>query len=273
MVWVVLVDFENELDLLMSNAISRPQEKANNNHPEGDAQKSFDQTLDFVSLIVHDLQGPIASMKTLTKFLVSGKYNPENDMHAALVRSSKNALERTEAIIQDLLDSANQGNFAMRLNLEQCDLREILKNSVDALNGSAYDYGVSLNLDFPRKPAMAEIDRYYLARVIDNLIFNALKHSARGNSVFINVGKNESEYVVSINDQGAGFDEVDKENIFDKYNQVSLRNKGKYRGIGLGLYFCKMAVSAMGGRIWAESNSGAGASFKIAFKAKESDLV
>jgi len=250
-----------------NNNTESPSQSLIVNNNKGNHAK-FDENLEFVSLIVHDLQGPIASMKTLTKFLISGKYNPENDMHAALVRSSKNALERTEAIIQDLLDSANQGNFAIRLNLELYDLREILKDSVDALGGSAFDYGVSLNLDIPKNPAMAKIDRYYLVRAVDNLIFNALKHSSRGKSVFIKVERNNSEYVVSITDQGSGLDEVDKETIFDKYNQVSLRKYGKYRGIGLGLYFCKLAISAMDGRIWAESNNEAGAVFKIALRAE-----
>jgi K+-sensing histidine kinase KdpD len=234
-------------------------------------QAKFDENLEFISLIVHDLQAPIASMKTLTKFLISGKYNPENDLHAALVRSSKNALERAEAIIQDLLDSANQAYFAIRLDLNLIDLRDVLKDSVNALSGSAFDHGVSLNLDLPKKPAIAKTDRYYLARVVDNLIYNALKHSSRGQSIFLKLESYNSEYIASITDQGPGLDEVDKEIIFDKYNQVSLRKNGKYRGIGLGLYFCKMAVSAMGGRIWAESNKGAGAIFKIALKAEESD--
>jgi K+-sensing histidine kinase KdpD len=255
----------------MNNAISHHKEKANNNHLNNDAIKLFDQTLEFVSLIVHDLQGPIASMKTLTKFLMSGKYNPENDTHAALVRSCKNALERTESIIQDLLDSADQGDFALRLNNDLCDLRDIVKNSADALAGSAYDYAVSLRLDLPKKPAIVKIDRYYLARVIDNLIFNALKHSPRGKSVFIKLVSHNSEYVISITDQGSGLNEDDKDVIFDKYSQGSLRKNGKYRGVGLGLYFCKLAICAMGGRIWVETNSGEGASFKIALKAEESD--
>lgn len=236
-----------------------------------DNQVKFDENLEFISLIVHDLQAPIASMKTLTKFLIAGKYNPENDLHAALVRSSKNALERTEAIIQDLLDSANQACFAIRLDPNLVDLREILKNSVDALSGSAFDHGVTLNLDLPKRQTIAKTDRYYLARVIDNLIYNALKHSSRGQSIFIKLESDNSEYIISITDQGPGFDEADKETIFDKYNQASLRKNNKYRGIGLGLYFCKLAISSMSGRIWAESNRGAGASFKIALKAEGND--
>jgi K+-sensing histidine kinase KdpD len=232
------------------------------------SQKKFDESLEFISLIVHDLQGPIASMKTLTKFLISGKYNPENDMHAALVRSSKNALERTEAIIHDLLDSANDRNFGIRLNPEQCDLRDIIKDSLDALIGSAYDYGVSLKIDMPKNPALATVDRYYLVRVIDNLIYNALKHSPKGKNVFVKIEKDKSEYVISINDEGSGLNELDKDSIFEKYNQVSLRKTGQYRGIGLGLYFCKLAVTVMGGKIWAESNAKQGASFKIALAAE-----
>jgi len=253
----------------MKGNITESPRKSTSNNLKTDNQAKFDETLEFISLIVHDLQGPIASMKTLTKFLVSAKYNPENDMHAALVRSSKNALERTEAIIQDLLDSASQGNFGFRLNVEPCDLREIIKDSIDALSGSAFDYGVSMTINLPKKPMLADVDRYYLVRVVDNLIFNALKHSSRGRKVLVNLKQQGPDHVISIDDEGSGLNDTDKESIFDKYQQVSLRKSGKYRGVGLGLYFCKQAILAMNGKIWVDSNKAKGASFKIALPARE----
>jgi K+-sensing histidine kinase KdpD len=238
-----------------------------------DSKKSFDESLEFISLIVHDLQAPIASMKTLTKFLVSGKYNPENDVHAALVRSSKNALDRAEAIIHDLLDSANDGDLGIRLKPANHDLREIITDSVNAMGGSAFDYGITLKLELPKKPVIANVDRYYLVRVIDNLLYNALKHSSKGKNVLAKLAIVDSELVISICDEGSGLGDVNIEDIFDKYFQVSLRQSGRYRGIGLGLYFCKIAISTMGGRIWAESNAGGGACFKIAFKISGGSLT
>jgi signal transduction histidine kinase len=236
-----------------------------------DNRKNFNETLEFISLMVHDLQGPIASMKTLTKFLVSGKYNPENDVHASLVRSSKNALERAEAIIHDLLESANEGNMALHLNSSEQDLRNIIIDSVNALGGSAFDYGVTITKDLPRKPAIAIVDKYYLVRVIDNLLYNALKHSPGGKNINAAVVRDGDNYIITISDQGVGLDGVDIDSLFDKYNQVSLNKGGKYRGIGLGLYYCRTAVNAMGGKIWAESNIGGGASFNVAFNASGSE--
>jgi signal transduction histidine kinase len=236
-----------------------------------DSRKKFDETLEFISLIVHDLQGPIASMKTLTKFLISGKYNPENDIHASLVRSSKNALERAEAIIHDLLESANEGNMALHLNSSEQDLRDIITDSVNALSGSAFDYGVTINKSLPKMPAMTMVDKYYLVRVVDNLLYNALKHSSGGKSINAAVAKNGDKYIITISDQGVGLDNVDVESLFDKYNQVTLNKGGKYRGIGLGLYYCRTAVTAMGGKIWAESKIGGGASFNVAFSASGSE--
>jgi signal transduction histidine kinase len=251
----------------MISKSTEPHHNSPMNTSNTEVIKRFDESLEFISLIIHDLQGPLASMKTLTKFLISGKYNPENDIHAALVRSSKNALERTEAIIHDLLESANRGDLSIHLNPGAFDLREIIADSINAMNGSAFDYGITLNIDLPKKPAMANVDRYYLVRVIDNLLYNALKHSSRGKSILAKIEQDNSQFIISICDEGIGLDGIDLNAIFDKYEQVSLRNTGKYRGIGLGLYFCKMSVSAMGGKIWAESNARAGACFKIALPA------
>jgi two-component system phosphate regulon sensor histidine kinase PhoR len=242
-----------------------------NSGADREKKKGIDETLEFVSLMVHDLQGPIASMKTLTKFLSSGKYNSENDIHAALVRSTKNALERTEAIIHDLLESANDGNLGLHLNPAKFDLREIVTNSVSALGGSALDYGVPICTELPDKPAFAQVDKYYLLRAVDNIVYNALKHSPTGKHITAAVENIGDDYIISVRDQGVGLEGIDTESLFNKYQQVSLKNDGKYRGIGLGLYFCRLAITAMGGKIWAEPNPGAGACFKIALRASRGE--
>jgi K+-sensing histidine kinase KdpD len=69
--------------------------------------------------------------------------------------------------------------------------------------------------------------------------------------------------IVSIKDEGAGFGDIDPDILFDKYKQVDLKKDNKYRGVGLGLYFCRLAITAMGGSTWAEKRPGDGACFKF----------
>ncbi len=68
--------------------------------------------------------------------------------------------------------------------------------------------------------------------------------------------------------------DIDPEVLFEKYGQLKLRSEGRHRGVGLGLYFCKLAVQGMGGTIMADDHPDEGAVFSIKLrKAKESDNV
>ena len=73
----------------------------------------------------------------------------------------------------------------------------------------------------------------------------------------------EDEIVISVKDTGGGINDVDKEEIFEKFKQVGIVNKGKPRGTGLGLPICKEIVNRHGGRIWVESESGEGSTFSF----------
>jgi signal transduction histidine kinase len=122
-------------------------------------------------MVVHDLQGPIASMKTLVRFLASNKYNPENDVHAALVRSSKNAIERSESIIFDLVNAAAADAIGIYPEIGEYDLCEIIADSICVLGGSALDYGVSVQTALRKTPIKVMANRNYLLRVMDNLLY------------------------------------------------------------------------------------------------------
>jgi two-component system, OmpR family, sensor histidine kinase VicK len=224
---------------------------------------------DFVSLMVHDLQGPVVSMKTLVKLLLNNRYDPQNDLHRELVKSAQNALIRSESIIHDLIDSASAEKIGMPYKPENCDLNEIITNSIEVISGSAQDYSVSLHKQYPSGKIVVEGDRNLLLRVMDNLLFNALKHSIKDSNVYVETAITGDEIIVTVRDEGSGFDNINPEDLFDKYKQISLRREGKFRGAGLGLYFCRMAINAMDGKIWAKNNSDRGASFCFALKIKK----
>jgi len=221
-----------------------------------------DQLLDFVAMMVHDLQGPIASMKTLLKLLANGRFNPQNKVHADLLGSSALALERSESIIYDLIDTAKSESIGLPVSLDFYDLDEIIDNSMMMLTASASEYGVSIIKD-SKASIKARADRDLLLRVIDNIIFNAIKHSLKGGRIFVGTEFNQENIIISVRDEGIGLEGINPEYLFDKYRQLDLRKEGKFKGAGLGLYFCRLAVEAMGGRIWAEQQPGGGACFKF----------
>jgi signal transduction histidine kinase len=221
-----------------------------------------DQLLEFVAVMVHDLQGPIAGMKTIIKLLGNGRYDPRNKVHADLLGSSALALERAESIIYDLIDTAKSEVIGLSVSLDFYELDEIIGNSVKMLAASAFEYGVTIIKDVETS-IKAQADRDLLLRVIDNIVFNAIKHSRKGGRIFVKTEFDQEYVIISVRDEGAGLEGINPQDLFDKYKQLDLRKEGKFKGAGLGLYFCRLAVDAMGGKIWAEQHPGGGACFKF----------
>lgn len=221
-----------------------------------------DRLIDLVAIMVHDLQGPFVSMKTLLKLLKKGSFTTQNMVHADLLSSSVTALERAESIIYDLIDIAKTNKTGIPVELGFHDLSEIIDNSILMLKASAFEYGINIkkNLNADLK---VQADKDLLLRVLDNLIFNALKHGPKGSEVVIESAIEDDQVVVSISDEGGGLADIDPGELFDKYKQLDLRKSGKYKGVGLGLYFCRLAIEAMHGRIWIDQSAKGGAKFKF----------
>jgi K+-sensing histidine kinase KdpD len=230
------------------------------------AMANSDYLFEFVSLMVHDLQAPVASMKTLVKLLETNRYDSSNKLHKELAVSAYHALQRSESIIHDLIDTAKAKNIGLPYYPDKYDLNDIISNSIDVISGSARDYGISLVKILSEDKIVVTVDRNLLSRVMDNLLFNALKHSSGGATVYITTEVDGDDIRVNVRDEGTGFGSINPDDLFDKYRQVALRSEGKFRGAGLGLHFCRLAINAMGGNIWAKNNPDRGASFGFALK-------
>jgi len=222
-----------------------------------------EKLLDFVAIMVHDLQGPFVSMKTVLKLLQKGRFDPENRNHRELLNSSVLAFNRAESIIHDLVDAAKAGRVGFEVELEFSEIDEHVTNSARMLKASAEEYGVNI-ITNAKAGVKAQVDVGLFLRVVDNLIFNAIKHSVRGGKIYVETtSAGDDKIEVTVSDEGSGLEGINIDDLFDQYKQMDLRKEGKFRGVGLGLYFCRLAVEAMGGKIWAETNSMGGASFNI----------
>ena len=93
-------------------------------------------------------------------------------------------------------------------------------------------------------------DRQRIDRVLTNLVDNALKFTPPGGTIRVSIRREKDLLIATVNDTGSGIPEHQRERIFDRFTQTEKGRKA--RGFGLGLAFCRSAVTAHGGRIWAE---------------------
>ena len=109
-----------------------------------------------------------------------------------------------------------------------------------------------------------EVDVDLSARVIANLVSNAIKFVPEGSTVTVLCATGEDGMAeLQVIDQGEGIPEEDQERIFDKFTCMADDAQGLNAAIGLGLTFCKLAVEAHGGRISVQSTVGEGSTFTV----------
>ncbi len=221
-----------------------------------------EQLLDLVSLFVHDLESPLASMKYVLKLLEEKKLDLNKPRHQQLVASSRIAVERAESIVYDLLAVAKSTDHGMTASVEPTDLQKILANAVTLAGASAAENHIEVLV---KGGAQAKVlaDPRLLTRVLDNLIYNAVRHTPSGRSITVSLGESIDTVTVSVLDGGNGFGEIDPAILFEKFGQVQMRAMGKHRGVGLGLHFCQLAVRAMEGTITAANHPSGGAVFTV----------
>jgi K+-sensing histidine kinase KdpD len=229
-----------------------------------------DRWLEMFSIFVHDLESPLASMKYLLGLIESGRLDLTRENHQNLVTSSRIALERAETILYDIMAVAKSGRLGIPVEMATLVPDSVISEAIDLASGSAAEHGVNITYTSNTGTIAVHADPKLLKRVLDNLIYNAIRHTPSGGTVAVYTEPGESVLFIHVKDTGPGLGDIDPEELFEKYGQLNLRAQGKHRGVGLGLYFCKLAATGMGGTVLADDHPKGGAVFSIKLrKAKE----
>jgi signal transduction histidine kinase len=132
----------------------------------------------------------------------------------------------------------------------------VVTKSIRMVQSLAREKGVRILLDCSDQCPRVFIDQERLTRVMVNLLHNAIKYSPEDGDVDVTIETPSSDYIkISITDRGEGIPVEEAEKIFSKYYQHQPSRQAGNSGFGWGLYYCAMAVSAMGGQIWVEPSA------------------
>ncbi len=222
---------------------------------------------DLTNMLVHDLRSPLTSIHGAAQILdqAPGLGEEDRKMVGVILRSSTTLI----GLVETILDLARLEANRMPVETERVVLAPLVSAAVEQIAFEAQTKGLHLEVDVP-SPVAVLGDRRLLARVIINLVANAVRFTPSGKRVQV-VARNgaDGQVLLSVSDEGPGIAPEDRERIFDRFTQAG--QKRQRGSAGLGLTFCKMAVEAQGGRIWVESEVGRGATFHVALPAWEGD--
>jgi two-component system sensor histidine kinase/response regulator len=210
-----------------------------------------------VHLIVHDLRAPLTATFNyvdLVREQEAGFISPESQQNLDL------AMKACRWIIQMvnvLLDASKIESGQMKLRTAECDLSAVLHDAIDVIRSLADER----NILFQSVHARAVVDREVIGRVVQNLVSNAVKLTPPGGDIRVILNPIPSGVRIEVTDHGPGIASEHHPKIFEKFGQLDSNVRQSIPSSGLGLYFCKLAIEAHGGRIGVISELGLGSTF------------
>jgi signal transduction histidine kinase len=229
------------------------------------------------SYLTHELRAPVTSIRLSLEILqeqVTRKL--ESDEKQMLSLAIQNTA-RLEGLINDIMDYSKIVAGKMTLSREPCDARALIGDAVDAMRALALAKGVKLAKEVEAGLPRISAEARRVVQVLTNLISNAIRFSPARGTVTVSVKAGRYEHagtlVFRVKDMGCGIPAEDIEKVFDMFAQSATGGQKQAGGTGLGLTLARTMVELHGGRIWAESWKGAGASFYFTIPVAVEDMA
>jgi PAS domain S-box-containing protein len=214
---------------------------------------------DLAAMIYHDLRSPLANILSSVEML-DGYIAPENRENGdAMLQIARHSIDRIQRLIASLLDLNRLEQNQPVGEKKPIPLAELIDEAVKTVKPAADGRSQKLLVKLPDTPPNVLVDVDMIRRVVINLAENAVKYSSLEGTIEISAEYSPKWVQVSIQDDGPGIPESDRERIFDKFTR--LKKQSGPDGLGVGLAFCKLAVQGHGGKIWVESAPKQGARF------------
>lgn len=224
---------------------------------------------EFFANISHELRTPlniILGAIQINGMVIKDEEKPINrEKIINNINIEKQNCFRLLRLINNLIDSTKLDSGYFELNMSNCNIvnvvEEITLSVAEYINNN--DLGLIFDTEIEEKIVALDLDK--IERIILNILSNAIKFTAPGGSIFVNIFDGEEFITISIEDTGIGIPEEKLNIIFDRFRQVDKSFTRDCEGSGIGLSLVKSLVEMQGGTISVESKYGVGTKFFIKF--------
>jgi signal transduction histidine kinase len=234
------------------------------NHMVLDLENLETMRKDFVANVSHELRTPMTSIRGFVEGILDGTIPNENqEKYLTIVRDESVRLNR---LVNNLLDMARMESGNFQLTISRFDVVEVARRCVLNLARSVEEKEIVIKASFDEDQIFVEGDADGIERVIYNLLHNAVKFTDVGGSIEISVTEEKELVRVTVKDNGAGIDEADIENIWQRFYKSDKSRGQDKSGTGIGLAIVKNIINEHHQKITVESIPGEGARFEFSLK-------
>ncbi|MGX1613887.1 MtrAB system histidine kinase MtrB, partial [Micromonospora chalcea] len=225
----------------------------------------------FTSDVSHELRTPLTTVRMAADLIFAERdeFDPAVARSAELLQAE---LDRFEELLTDLLEiSRFDAGFAV-LDSEPTDLVPVVHRVTERLAGLAERVGVTIELDLPDTPVIAEVDPRRVERVLRNLVGNAVEHG-EAKPVRITLGQDRSAVAITVRDHGVGLKPGEEKLVFNRFWRADPSRARQTGGTGLGLSISLEDARLHGGWLEAWGAPGQGAQFRLTLPARAGDRL
>jgi signal transduction histidine kinase len=213
-------------------------------------------------MIVHDLKAPLGAILGAINFLITDPDLDLSSTHARLLTAATAAGNQMLRLTETLLEGQRLEDGHLKPDIEPVDLPTIIDIGLHQVSPLLTMQQLNVECVFSPNLPLVYADPHLSQRVLENLLDNAIKFSPSGSTITISTIVTDQVVKVSVADIGPGIPQDRQKDIFDRFAQIkNAASRTARRGFGLGLTFCNLAVQAMGGEIWVESDGESGTTF------------
>ena len=213
---------------------------------------------EFIGVASHELRTPVTSLLLAAQLLEEGAAGALNADQAEIVAAQREDLARLDELLRDLLDITKLEAGATPQQLISVSPHDLVAAAHNAVAAPAMAQQIKLHSEIAPDLPNVRADHAQIARVLVNLLNNAIRHTPSGGSVKISAAKGEHGVIFQVRDTGEGVPSEQLTRIFERFVQVPGATRG---GAGLGLSIAQTILQAHGSEIAAQSVVGEGSCF------------
>jgi two-component system phosphate regulon sensor histidine kinase PhoR len=228
---------------------------------------------DFVANVSHEIKTPLTAIKGFVETLQQGKVDKAEEENRFLGIIQKH-VDRLNSIVEDLLalSRIEQKDEQKEINFESIKVVDVCQAAIQLCRPRAEEKKIRLDLDC-EKDATAIFDPALIEQAVVNLLDNAIKYSDSQSSIMLKSHQQNSEMIISVQDQGIGIAQKHLPRLFERFYRVDKARSRNMGGTGLGLAIVKHIARAHGGHVSVESKLGEGSCFSIHLPQNKSVII
>ncbi len=219
---------------------------------------------ELTGMIVHDLKTPLSAILGTLNFLATDPDVTTSTIIGNLITGAMAAGNQMVRLTETLLEGQRLEHGHLEPDTEPFHFPTVIDVSVQQVAALVRMHKLTIEMDIDDDLPLAYADPHLCQRVLENLLDNAIKFSPRDATVNITANIKDELLLITVTDQGPGIPKEDQQTIFEQFAQLK-KDQDEYHysrgGFGLGLTFCHLAIQAMGGAIWVESDGLSGTKF------------